>query len=106
LEQARIIGDNLRRFLVKQNMSCRDVAAALGYNEIDIAKICDGRLVVMDEDLEEIAAFFGEDVRYFFQDRRVSQFHKKENETMILDILDYWCDMKEALINNSLVLLE
>lgn len=112
MKQARTIGNNIKLLLQERGVSYEDLANALDYDYIDIAKICDGRLVVMDEDLEEIADYFDVPVDYLFEEKskelysgklfvyHMHTFKQDENKQKILDIFDYYCDLKEAIAIN------
>lgn len=109
MNQARTIGNNIKLLLQKKGLSYKDLAEGLGFTEIEIAKICDGRLMVTDQDLSEIAEYFDVEMDFLLEKKPKEEyagnlfvhymhtFNEEKNEQMILDIFDYYCDMKEAI---------
>lgn len=109
MQAARIVGNNCKLQLMKDNISKQQFADALGYSEYDIDKLCDGRLFTTEEDIEDIAKFFGIDTQKLYEEldakeyvgddfiHCMGQFKSISNREKILDILDMYCDLKEAL---------
>jgi len=113
MKQARTIGNNIKLLLQENRLSYKDLAKGLGFKEIEIAKICDGRLMITDQDLSEIAEFFDVEIDFLLEEKSKEEysgnlfvhymhtFNEEKNEQMILDIFDYYCDMKEAIEMND-----
>ncbi len=106
---ARVIGDNIKLLLQQKNIEKKVFAEAMGYSPYDIAKICDGRLFITDEQLNKIASFFHVSKEVMMKRCDENQytgagfmecmgtFKKEDNKDKVLDILDMYCDLKETL---------
>lgn len=113
MKQARTIGNNIKMLLQEKGLSYKDLAEKLGFTELEIAKICDGRLMVTDQDLYEIAETLNVDTDFLLEEQPKERycgnlfvhymhtFNEEKNEQMILDIFDFYCDMKEAIAMNE-----
>lgn len=113
MNQARTIGNNIKLLLQEKGLSYKDLAERTGFTEIEVAKICDGRLLVTDQDLLEIAEYFNVKIDFLLEEQPKERysgnlfvhymhtFNEEKNEQMILDIFDYYCDMKEAIAMND-----
>ena len=62
MKMARVIGNNIKLLLQQKNLSYEKMGNELGFSEIEIAKICDGRLLTTAEDIQDIADIFGVEV--------------------------------------------
>jgi hypothetical protein len=109
VENARVLGDNIKLLLTQRGIEKDAFAKEMGYSLLDVEKLCDARLFVTGEDVRGIADYFSVDPQYLYtrQDDEqyvgrdflhcMGQFKKPENREKILDIFDMYCDVKEAL---------
>ena len=102
----RIIADNCRVLMQKNGISKEKFAEALGYSAADVDKLLEGRLLITEKDLEDIADFLGagkEDIsaEWDSMDYNVEgcmhglPFSEDENRDKVLDILETYIDLKE-----------
>ena len=105
----RIIGNNCKLHLNKRSISKETLAEALGYSSDDVERLCDGRLFTTEQDVSDIAEYFGITEQELLTNQGadayvgegflhcMGKFKKPENEEKILDIFDMYCDIKEVL---------
>lgn len=105
---ARILGNNCKLLLNQKNIDKSTFAGELGYSEYDVEKLLDGRLFINESDIKDIADFFNIDEESLYEENTdfysgsdfthyIGKFKNKENEEMILDFFDLYCDLKECL---------
>lgn len=106
---ARVLGNNCKLLLNQKNISKKTFADEMGYSEFDVEKLLDGRLFTTESDIKDIADFFNITEEALYEDKGTASyvgdgfihymgcFKNKENEEMILDFLDLYCDLKECL---------
>ena len=105
----RVIGNNCRYLMNMHEISEDVFANELGYTTSDVKKLLDGRLFVNDQDIRNIAAYFGVDDEYMLMDHGnavysgpgflhcIDRFISDENREKVLDIFDMYCDLKEMV---------
>lgn len=109
-ETNRVFGNNVKYLLSQQGISVAQFGKELGYTEFEVYKIMDARLLLDNQEKDEIRAFLGldsvEELYVARDDAKYEQagciecrgsFDKPENKKLILDILDLYCDVQEAL---------
>lgn len=109
MSEARALGNNIRLLLDNKGNDKSAFADALGYSLLDVDKLCDARLFTSEDDIKDIADFFGiepsdlltcrDDAEYkgagFLH--CMGEFIRPENKEKILNFFDMYCDLKEAL---------
>lgn len=104
---SRIIGNNILLELQSQSKGLMDLAAQIGYSEQDIHKLTEGRLFVPPVQLDKIADALGigrEDLTksrgreaYSSMIHNFRSFKCMENQDLVLDLIDMYADLEEAL---------
>lgn len=109
MNEARVIGNNIRLLLNNSGIEKSVFADALGYSLMDVDKLCDARLFTTEEDIQDIANFFAinpSDLLVCKDDSEykgngflhcMGKFTNPENKEKILSIFDMYCDLKESL---------
>ena len=109
MSEARVLGNNIRLLLNNNGIDKSTFADALGYSRLDVDKLCDARLFTTEDDIKDIADFFGiepSDLLAWRDDAEykgagfllcMGKFTRPENKEKILNIFDMYCDLKEAL---------
>lgn len=109
MNEARVLGNNVRVLLGDNGIEQSTFANKLGYSEEEVQRLLEGRLYAAEEDMEDIAAFFGVSVSYLhtrldaarYQNAGCihcnNDFKNEGNQELILDIIDMYCDVKEAM---------
>lgn len=105
----RVIGNNCKIQLEKNNIDKPTFAEKIGYDEYDVEKLLDGRLFVSEDDLRDIATELKISVSELCTDcgnqvymnsgfiHCMGPFKHAENQEEILDIFDMYCDLQEVL---------
>ena len=108
VNDARVFGNNCRLQMQKQAISEKCFAEKLGFSDLDVKKILDGRLALFKDDIRDIAALFHLTEKEMFEDlgtdayngvgymHCMGEFINPENRDLILDILDQYCTLKEC----------
>lgn len=111
MDLSRVLGNNIKMLMNKNNVNSEEFANGLGYSLFDVQKLCDARLLATDQDVVDISHYFGVTPDYLYSVHEndnysgpgfmncMHQFKKPENEEKILNIFDMYCDLKEALEN-------
>ena len=100
MKNMRIFGDNIAHLLKGRDE--KDFARTLELLPIEVAKIKEGRLILLTKDIEEIANYLGTTRDFLFTKHpEYSQVHVEgsctpEAEDVILDLFDIYCDLAEA----------
>lgn len=109
MRQERTIGNNCRLLMNDQAVTEDAFARALGYSALDVKKLMDGRLLTTDDDIQDIANYFGVEAEYILTDHGkeaysgpgfmhcVDDFSDDMNKDKVLDIFDMYCDLMEML---------
>ena len=92
MQAIRAFGNNCKWYLKSQNIGEENFADALGYSVADIRKLLDGRLFITEDDESAIADFFSVPIDELYLESNEPQINEE-----VLDILDMYCDLKEAL---------
>ena len=112
-EKSRVFGNNVKYFLFQKGISTEEMGAALGYTDYEVQKIMDARIFVDRHEKREISDFLGESMESLCLMRDVEdyieagciecrgKFDNPENKKLILDILDLYCDMQEAIVEEA-----
>ena len=101
MKNMRILGDNIAHLLKGKNEA--DFAHALSFFPTEVAKLKEGRLLLLPRDIDEIAEYLGTTRDFLFTKHpEYSQVHvegscKPEDEDVILDLFDLYCDVAEAV---------
>lgn len=105
----RVLGNNIRLLLNENGTSIEKFANALNYSCFDVKKLLDGRLLTTQGDINDIANYFNIPIEELLicKDESLykgkgsmvctSNFKCPENKEKVLDILDMYCGLKEAL---------
>ena len=104
-EKNRVFGNNVKYLLSQRGISAEQFGKKLGYTEFEAYKIMDARLILDNQEKEDIRVFFGLDsIDELYVAREQAgciecrgSFDKSEDKKLILDILDLYCDVQEAL---------
>ncbi len=109
MRQERTIGNNCRLLLQKSGVSEEVFARELGYSNLDVKKLLDGRIFTTDRDIQDIANYFHVSANDILIDQGnekyegsgfmhcMGNFTDDANKDKILDIFDMYCDLKEML---------
>lgn len=109
MNEARILGDNIKLLLRENTISKEMFAKKLGYNTDEVDRLCDARLAMTGDDIRDIADFFSCSVDSLFVRRDetgyvgtgflhcMGQFKDSDDREKILNIFDMYCDLLEAL---------
>ena len=102
----RKIGVNIFTLMQNVGINREDLAEKLDYSYRDMCRILKGRLMLPSAELKKIAEFFGKTKQELFHyeaDRFVpelqymKEFSDTNNLDKILDLLDEYIDLKEAM---------
>lgn len=108
MDDARVFGNNCRLQMQKQAISEKRFAEKLGFSDLDVKRILDGRLVLFKDDIRDIAALFHLTEKEMFEDHGdgaymgvgfmhcMGEFINPENRDLILNIFDQYCTLKEC----------
>ena len=106
---ARVFGNNITWLLNNKNIKIEEFASALGYSDAEARKLCEARLFVTQDDVEDIAQYFQVPKEELYTDKGeqeyqgagfihfMGEFKHSDNKKKILDILDMYCDVREVL---------
>ena len=92
MQAIRAFGNNCKLHLKSRNIGEENFADALGYSVTDIRKLLAGRLFITEDDESAIADFFSVSIDELYLESNEPQINEE-----VLDILDMYCDLKEAL---------
>ena len=102
----RKIGVNIFTLMQNAGISREDLAEKLNYSYRDMCRILEGKLMLPPAEVRKIAEFFGKTKQELLQyeaDRFVpelqymKEFSDTNNLDKILDLLDEYVDLKEAM---------
>jgi transcriptional regulator with XRE-family HTH domain len=109
MKEARILGNNIKVLLQKMKIDINKFAQTLGYSCEDVDKLCEGRLYSDNEDIQDIANYFGISVADLLERKTDDEynlagcvhynhtFKEEKNQDEIFDLFDIVCDIKEVL---------
>lgn len=109
MKEERIIGNNIQLLLNDKHIEKNIIANALGYSVSDITRICQGRVFLTMNEIEDISSYFDvkvDDLLTAKSDEEYERagcihynhtFKNQANLDMIMDIFDLVCDIEEAL---------
>lgn len=102
----RKIGVNIFTLMQNAGISREDLAEKLNYSYRDMCRILEGKLMLPPAEVRKIAEFFGktkqelvhyEADRFFPELQYMKEFSDTNNLDKILDLLDEYVDLKEAM---------
>ena len=102
----RKIGVNIFTLMQNAGISREDLAEKLNYSYRDMCRILEGKLMLPPAEVRKIAEFFGktkQELVHYEADRFVpellymKEFSDTNNLDKILDLLDEYVDLKEAM---------
>ena len=74
MDEMRIFGNNCRLLMMEQGISQKKFAEKLGYSKSDVKRLLDGRLLLFDDDIRDIAAFFSKTRDEMFEIRGTDEY--------------------------------
>lgn len=105
MNKSRTIGNNVSLLLQGHDRS--NFGNVIKLSEIEVDKLCDGRLVVSDDTIDLIAKFFKCDKSDIITDKgedayqtlihNSSKFTHRDNQEFILDLIDNYIDFAELM---------
>lgn len=105
MNKERIIGNNVS--LLLQNIDRTVFANKIGLSNIEVDKLCDGRLIVSDTTLNSIADYFMCSKEFLIADKgedayqplihNSSKFTHRDNQNFVLDLIDNYIDFAELI---------
>ena len=102
----RKIGVNIFTLMQNAGISREDLAEKLNYSYRDMCRILEGKLMLPPAEVRKIAEFFGktkqellhyEAERFVPELQYMKEFSDTNNLDKILDLLDEYVDLKEAM---------
>lgn len=102
----RKIGVNIFTLMQNAGMSREELAEKLNYSYRDMCRILEGKLMLPPIEVKRIAAVFGktkqellhyEAVKFVPELQYMKEFSDTNNLDKILDLLDEYVDLKEAM---------
>ena len=114
MERGGLMMANMKRklglniFILMQNagISCEDLAKKLNYSYRDMYRIFEGGLMLSPTEIRKIAEFFGktksellhyESDKVIQESQYIREFSDTNNLDKILDLLDEYVELKEAM---------
>ena len=107
MNNSRILGNNISLELQRQSIGLLDLASKIGYSEKDIHKLVEGRMFVPPFQLDKIAESLKVTREELLMDRGADSynglihnfrdFKNTENQELVLDLIDMYADLEEAL---------
>ncbi len=102
----RKIGVNIFTLMQNAGISREELAAKLNYSYRDMCRILEGKLMLPPVEIKRIAEFFGktkQELLHYESDKVVpelqymKEFSDTKNLDKILDLLDEYVDLKDAM---------
>jgi transcriptional regulator with XRE-family HTH domain len=102
----RKLGVNIFTLMQNAGMSRKDLAERLNYSYRDMCRILEGKLMLPPVEIKKIAEVFGktkQDLLHYEADKFVpelqymKEFDNTDNLDKILDLLDEYVELKEAM---------
>lgn len=109
MDKMRIFGNNCRLLMREQKVSQKKFAEKLGYSKSDVKRLLEGRLLLFNEDIRDIVAFFRKTPHEMFEIRGtdeykgsgfpqcIGNFSNPENMEFVLDLIDQFCTLAECM---------
>ena len=103
---SRIIGRNIQELMYKQNMPIEVFSKVFDFDRRDSYRIIEGRCFLPPRELRRISDYFKVDMKYFLKEQEkydipnlqyVNNFNDKENLDIILDLIDDYIELLEAI---------
>lgn len=103
---ARTIGRNIQVLMYNKNMSVKDFSKVFEFDMRDSYRIIDGICFLPPRELRKISNYFNVDMEYFLKEQEnydipnlqyVNDFHDKEKLDIILDLIDDYIELLEAI---------
>lgn len=105
-KRGRKLGINIFTLMQKSGISREEMAEKLNYSYRDMCRILEGKLMLSPAEVRKIAALFGktkQELLHYKADKFVSElqymkeFSDTSNLDKILDLLDEYVELKEAM---------
>ena len=102
----RKIGVNIFTLMRNAGISREELAEKLNYSYRDMCRILEGKLMLPPAEIRKIAEFFGitkQELLHYKADKfdpelqYMKEFSDTNNLDMVLDLLDEYVDLKEAM---------
>ncbi len=109
MREERILGNNIQLLLNERNLKHSDMASSLGYDENDVNRICEGRVFLAMNEIEDIAEYLhvnSEELLKRKDDEAYEKagcihynhpFKSEKELDKIMDLFDLVCDVEEVL---------
>lgn len=110
----RLFGNNLKVLLAKKGIETKDFAQKMDCTEYELCQIMDARLILDTEEENMIADTLGVSVEALYKEMESSEyeavgcmeyrgvFSNPENEKLILDLFDIYCDIQETIAEEQM----
>lgn len=107
MNYSRIIGDNITIELKNRSLSLLDLGDKIGFSDADMDKLTEGRLFLPPFQLTKIADAIGTTIDELIDERSNDEysalihnfrdFNNPDNQELILDMIDMYADLEEAV---------
>lgn len=107
MNNSRIIGNNINLELKKQSIERSDFANELGFSLVDVYRLIEGRLFVPPTHLLKISEILGITKEQLMENKGMIEYNSlvhnfrdfkiESNQELILDLIDMYADLAEAL---------
>ena len=110
----RLFGNNLKVLISKKGIKTKDFAKNMNCTEYELCKIMDARLILDTDEENMIADTLGVSVDALYTEMESSEyeaagcmeyrgvFSNPENEKLILDLFDIYCDIQERIAEEQM----
>ena len=109
MRRARILGNNIRRKAEEQGITEREIACLLCCEEERVQSLYNGRVYLSYMQLQSVAERLGVTVTELIKggeaeykadmDKSFGVFSDDSNRERVLDIIEYYLDIREAVLN-------
>lgn len=109
MREERIIGNNIKLQLIDDSIDVNTASSTLGYTTDEMNRICEGRMYLSVEEIENIASYLGisrEELETQKADEDYEKagcihynhhFKNQANYDKIMDLFDFVCDVEEVI---------
>ena len=107
MNSSRVIGNNVNLELRANSMELLEFGNKIGFSLADVHRLVEGRLFVPPIQLDKIASALGITKEQLIEDRGMAEynsiihnfrdFKNEENQELVLDLIDTYADLAEAL---------
>lgn len=107
MNHSRIIGNNISLELRKQSIEPSNFADSLGFSQLDVYKMIEGRMFISPVQLLKVANVLNITKEQLIEDKGMIEynslihnfrdFKKEENQELVLDLIDMYADLAETL---------